>query len=102
MRVRHALLLTPILLAPPHSAQAQEGAAAGAVTGVVAGALVGGPIGAVVGGLLGAAAGGSAQELARQPAGTKPARPGFREQPVRVRTCVRDAVGRETCKTTIR
>jgi phage tail tape-measure protein len=102
MRVRHALLLAPILLATPDGAQAQEGAAAGAVTGAVAGALVGGPIGAVVGGLLGAAAGGSAQELARQPEGTRPVRPGFREPPVRVRTCVRDAAGRETCKTTVR
>ena len=102
IHVRYALLLAPILLASASGAQAQEGAAAGAVTGAVAGALVGGPIGAVVGGLVGAAAGGTAQELAREPRGTAPVRPAFREPPVRVRTCVRDAGGRETCKTTVR
>lgn len=100
MRVRYALLLTPILLAAPHEADAQEGTAAGAVTGALAGALVGGPLGAVVGGVLGAAVGSTAHEFAREP--PKPARPMLREPPVRIRTCVRDSGGRETCKTTVR
>lgn len=71
MRARYALLLT-MLLAAPHGAQAQEGAAAGAVTGAVAGALIGGPIGAVVGGLFGAAAGGTAQKVAHSQAAPGP------------------------------
>lgn len=102
MSSRYALLLAPVLLVPAATATAQEGAAAGALTGAVAGALLGGPIGAVVGGVAGAAAGSTAQELARKPAPPRAAQPVFREQPVRVRTCVRDASARETCKTSYR
>lgn len=101
MRVRYALITGLFLLAAAPAAQAQEGAAAGAVTGAVAGALIGGPVGAVVGGIAGAAAGGTAQELTRPRRGTVTVRPAHAD-PVRVKTCVRDVTGRETCTTSYR
>jgi uncharacterized membrane protein len=84
------------MLLLPALAQAQEGAAAGAVTGAVAGAIIAGPLGAVIGGVAGAAAGGAAQEVARKPRGTVTVPPAAQE-PVRVRTCVRDDAGRQSC-----
>jgi hypothetical protein len=95
------LLLAPILLVTAPGAHAQEGAAAGAVTGAVAGALIAGPIGAVIGGLAGAAAGGTAQELTRPRRGTVTVRPATAD-PIRVKTCVQGATGRETCITSYR
>lgn len=102
MRVRYALLLALILLAPARPAMAQEGAAAGAVAGAVAGAFVAGPFGAIIGGIAGAAAGGAAQKVVTPPrARVTRARP-VTQEPVRIRTCVQDALGRETCTTTYR
>ena len=100
MRVPSSLLLALVLLltTPAH---AQQGAAAGAVTGIVTGALLGGPVGAVMGGLAGAVAGGTVQELTRPRRGTVTVRPAIPD-PVRVRMCVRDAAGRETCTTSYR
>jgi outer membrane lipoprotein SlyB len=95
MGARFALVALAMVLLPA-SAQAQEGAAAGAVTGAVAGAIIAGPLGAVIGGVAGAAAGGAAQEATRKPRGTVTVRPASPE-PIRVRTCVRDDAGRQSC-----
>ena len=87
MGARFGLVALAMLLLPA-PAQAQEGVAAGAV--------IAGPLGAVIGGAIGAATGGAAQEATRKPRGTVTVRPAVPE-PIRVRTCVRDDAGRQSC-----
>ncbi|MCS0496416.1 DUF1236 domain-containing protein [Ancylobacter mangrovi] len=63
--IRHAVIVSALLLSVPVAASAQQsgvGAAAGATTGAVGGAIVGGPVGAVVGGVAGAVVGGIAED----------------------------------------
>ena len=100
MRKVLAVVSFAALIAAPHLALAQEGAAggaaAGAVTGGVVGGVVGGPVGAAVGAGVGAAAGGAADS-----SGTVVVQQG---QPATTstRTCVTDAAGNQTCREVVR
>jgi uncharacterized protein YcfJ len=100
MRKVLAVVSFAALIAAPHLALAQEGAAggaaAGAVTGGVVGGVVGGPVGAAVGAGVGAAAGGAADS-----SGTVVVQPG---QPATTstRTCITDAAGNQTCREVVR
>src|SRR5215207_8333958 len=100
MRQVLAVVSFAALIAAPHLALAQEGAAggaaAGAVTGGVVGGVVGGPVGAAVGAGVGAAAGGAADS-----SGTVVVQPG---QPAATstRTCITDAAGNQTCREVVR
>jgi Protein of unknown function (DUF1236) len=73
----HILMAGAVIaaLAIPFAANAQSGAATGAVGGAVTGAIAGGPVGAVVGGVGGAIIGGISDDR----------RLGFREYVVRER-----------------
>lgn len=104
MRKVLAVVSFAALIAAPHLALAQEGAAggaaAGAVTGGVVGGVVGGPVGAAVGAGVGAAAGGAAGGAADN-SGTVVVQPG---QPATTstRTCITDAAGNQTCREVVR